>query len=649
MTAIKKRTIKIATLFIAAAVISAAVFLLVYYTDNKYTQQGPQPHNGVLILSAQDLQDYPIIHLITGWEIYRDVLLSPEDFKSMDLTPDEYVFIGQYGGFEGRITDDSERSPHGSATYRLRIELPLETKNYMLELPEIYSAYRLYINGEMLATMGKPDWENYVAETGNTRIMLRTAEQVEILFAVSDYSHFYSGLVYPPAFGEVETVENMLNTRLVIRSFAVTLALGVGLFYLIVWFLLRKSKDKNANSFLPLLYTSLCACFSIYVAYPIVKTLWHGGLTWYTLETLAYPAMLLLAAMIQSRIVGFYEKGRIMITALGIFVCTFALISAFIMSDSLALMFTYSDILHVYTWICALFLLVNAAYSIYMKSHYGTIILTAAIVFATSLVMDRLFPLFEPITFGWFSEISGAVFVISIGLVMAKEIAGQFYKRLALEIWTRSLDSRIEQQEEQFRLIAENNEKTLKARHDLRHQIHTISGLLNTGDFEELKRHLSEYSDSTEADLGDSYCANARVNALLWYYAAKAKAICADITISVNLPYKCGIVDMDLCAIFGNCLENAIAACMTVIPEKRKISLMCREFSGSLVIILDNSYDGKPIVKYDGRFRSTKRDDWGIGLASVASIAEKYNGMAVFTAEGNVFRSEISMQIVAKL
>ena len=87
-------------------------------------------------------------------------------------------------------------------------------------------------------------------------------------------------------------------------------------------------------------------------------------------------------------------------------------------------------------------------------------------------------------------------------------------------------------------------------------------------------------------------------------------------------------------------LPPAVAACMRMARDRRRVRLNCAVTAGSLVIILENSFDGKPPVELNGRFRSTKRYNRGIGLASVISIPEKHGGMAVFTAVGGVFRSE---------
>lgn len=62
-----------------------------------------------------------------------------------------------------------------------------------------------------------------------------------------------------------------------------------------------------------------------------------------------------------------------------------------------------------------------------------------------------------------------------------------------------------------------------------------------------------------------------------------------------------------------------------------------------LVITMDNSYDGN-FVSVNGRFRSTKRNDFGIGLSSVQSVARKYNGDAKFEDKDGYFQSSVYMR-----
>ena len=127
--------------------VSSLLFIALFYFDNKYDQRSLQASNGLLILSKEDFKEDTAYFLSRGWSFYPDVLLSPKDFQNGD--PDLYmedVTIGENAIFD----------PYGKGTYVLRIKLPKED-TYALDIPEIFSAYTIYINDEMMLSIGNPD------------------------------------------------------------------------------------------------------------------------------------------------------------------------------------------------------------------------------------------------------------------------------------------------------------------------------------------------------------------------------------------------------------------------------------------------------------------------------------------------------------
>ena len=56
-----------------------------------------------------------------------------------------YTSIGE----RTRFDQPDGVTPHGCGTYALTLDLPETPAQYGLELPEIYSAYRLYLNGNL--------------------------------------------------------------------------------------------------------------------------------------------------------------------------------------------------------------------------------------------------------------------------------------------------------------------------------------------------------------------------------------------------------------------------------------------------------------------------------------------------------------------
>lgn len=63
------------------------------------------------------------------------------------------------------------------------------------------------------------------------------------------------------------------------------------------------------------------------------------------------------------------------------------------------------------------------------------------------------------------------------------------------------------------------------------------------------------------------------------------------------------------------------------------------------MILLITASTVRCLKKQDGRFFSSRHDERAAGLPRVMSVAEKYGGMAEFTAVGNEFRSEVELRM----
>lgn len=77
---------------------------------------------------------------------------------------------------------------------------------------------------------------------------------------------------------------------------------------------------------------------------------------------------------------------------------------------------------------------------------------------------------------------------------------------------------------------------------------------------------------------------------------------------------------------------------------ERFIQIRTSQQYNTMTITMENSFDGAVQVE-KGRYRSSKRPDFGVGLASIQAVARKCRGDARFEANGRVFRSSVYVRI----
>lgn len=628
--------LKVAVVFALAA----AVFLTVYQYDNKYTAQGPQARNGVLTLNDEALAESPVLFLVDGWEYYSGRLLTPADFGGSPPIPDQYLFIGQFGGFEKW----NDGSPHGSASYRMTIKLPEQPNTYLLELPEIFSAYRLYVNGRQIMQMGEPEKDGYRPQTGNRSVNIEARGRIEILFAVSDYTHLYSGMVYPPAFGRPDAVSGLLSARLVFRSLLCAVALTIGLLAVMVGFLGRRST-------LAMPFGLLCLFFLGYISYPVTRTLLLGSRLCYAMENISFCAMLGVSMLVAMRVSGLPKKWGLPFAGFGGLMCTVSALVHFLLPlGSLNMMRAYSWLVSAYEWLTAGFIAAAIWYAIRQGTARIAPLLYGEGIFVCALLADRLLPVHEPILTGWFIELASFALVLCIGAVTGLEVAARYRESTVMTERADSMERLYQSQLSHIQTLRKETAQAKTLRHDLRHHLTLMDEYVLGGQYDKLKEYIKEYRTASADRELPEYCPIDIINTLTHHYHAVAQQNRIHLDIRCNLkaaaePDHTGMSDSDLCCLYANLMENAVEACQRIQNGERAIRVaVFRTAADTLHIRVWNSAEN--VRRAGRRFLSSKKEvQSGYGLLSVEAIARKYGGKAEFSwhSDRQEFESKVTV------
>lgn len=194
---------------------------------------------GQLDLSRWDFNLHPIVTLKGEWEAEqltqqgKPTFASPSIFEMPSQWNDK-----RYGGLF---------PTNGLLAYRLRLTLP-ETKRVLsLNIPLIYCAYELYLNGRLFASRGRvafdPENEEFSAK-GYYAVLPTGIRKIEIVILHS-VQNFRGGRIDTgPEIGTIEYIANRSGER-TMADFSIFGFVAVMMFYHIVLFALRPSEKST--------------------------------------------------------------------------------------------------------------------------------------------------------------------------------------------------------------------------------------------------------------------------------------------------------------------------------------------------------------------------------------------------------------------
>lgn len=165
--------------------------------------------------------------------------------------------------------------------------------------------------------------------------------------------------------------------------------------------------------------------------------------------------------------------------------------------------------------------------------------------------------------------------------------------------------------------------------HDFHNHIGILRQFLSRGKTKEAVEYLDELQAPVREMTDTVWTGDETVDYLINSKAAAAKDNDIQFTVQVEFPKHMNIKSIDLCAILGNLLDNALEAAGQASDPKRKwIRLTIRRIHQMLVIKIENGLE-TALKQENGNLKTTKEENGlhGWGLKSAQTAAEKYEGM----------------------
>jgi sensor histidine kinase YesM len=196
----------------------------------------------------------------------------------------------------------------------------------------------------------------------------------------------------------------------------------------------------------------------------------------------------------------------------------------------------------------------------------------------------------------------------------------------------------------QVQMMKSTLENMRVLRHDLINKLSPLYGLATSGKNEELVAQIVELTSICCVSKDYSKSGSSTVDSIINFKLQQAEAENITITTDILIPNELSIPIFDIAVILGNIIDNALEAVVKV--EERWIDIKMKYTKGRLIIKINNSYDGI-VNKSSDHFHSRKEDmaNHGMGLKSVQSVLQKYDGAMQITHDERKFKAKLLMYL----
>ena len=215
--------------------------------------------------------------------------------------------------------------------------------------------------------------------------------------------------------------------------------------------------------------------------------------------------------------------------------------------------------------------------------------------------------------------------------------------RLRLEQTQENLHLQVTQATREIASLRESERRASTYRHDLRHHMQYLAGCIENGRTEQAQAYIREVCAEIESQKVRVFCENETVNLILSAFAGRAGESGVPLRVRAEVPHFIPVAETDLCVLLSNALENALHACQRLrqTGEPCDIELVVYEKSGKFFLQVTNTCP--PGVTFEKGLPVTREPGHGIGVRSICSIAERYNGMYSFSEKDGRFVLRVSL------
>lgn len=215
-------------------------------------------------------------------KFFENQLLTPDQCKTTNGIITEFPSL-----FKSKAKDEGI----GYATYLLTVIMPRGEKDFALAVPQIYSSYKLWVNGNVIAENGvvaktkegcKPQWK---PQTVSFRC---ESDTLSLVLQIANFHHAKGGIKETIFLGKASLM-NFKRSVSEISKFAESASLFmIGLFFLIIYFIRGRNKACIYFSLLGITWAIRSLFSNLYLFISL-----YPDFDWATMVRIEYVALYL--------------------------------------------------------------------------------------------------------------------------------------------------------------------------------------------------------------------------------------------------------------------------------------------------------------------------------------------------------------------
>ena len=180
------------------------------------------------------------IKLDGQWEFYWQQLLTPTQFQQQGINPERYMDLPR--SWNDYQINEQKLGAYGYATFRKTISLEEDAGRKAIKIPQIYSAYKLWVNNKLIAEAGQvaANSKDFAGDYKSKVVyFLPRQSEIELVLQVTNYGERMGGVIRSLELGSAELMRRERKKKLALEMFLFGSLLMMAIYHFSLYYFRR--------------------------------------------------------------------------------------------------------------------------------------------------------------------------------------------------------------------------------------------------------------------------------------------------------------------------------------------------------------------------------------------------------------------------